>query len=453
MTTTTCDRTASRAGAPLLRALLPLAIAGAPLLLLAAGCTDDCGAPSIAVQAPASAKAGQTLALTPTLAWSSGDGCGDKADTTFALSVTGGGGSAPTQVKAGTSFDWKLGPAPIAQALQLKAAGSGAEAKTLEVVAALDAPVAATPFADVNAWMTAEGVAGSTEDLAFTPKGDAVLLGIPGGLIEVSAQGKISRRTTSGDPLVGPLGIAFDRQGQLWVADGKGEALRKVSPQGVVSTPLTADADKTALQGPNYVAIDRSDRVLLTDPCIGRLMRYDDKKGAVDARESFNPLTEGGPNGVALDPEGRWLYVLTENTALLCPKAKDKPDVQAPIAGLFRLELTDAGFGPHETVQAGIGVFGDGMAFDVEGNLYVIGDTVENFALKESFISVLRKGESALVPFVSTTGRVFANVAFGQGAYGDTSLYIALLAVPPFTKNTMRGMMKVEVGVRGLPLL
>ena len=418
-------------------------------------CADHCeGGGGIKLNLPATALAGSSLEITARYPEATG-GCGQVLGPTnnLELFVTAGGGLVPDRVSDGTPFQWQLGPAPIRQELSVHRADTGAEIKRAAIVAALDAPVAASPFADVNAWMSAEGIEGSTEDLAFSATGDAVVMGIPGGLIEVNAQGKVSRRPTSGDPLVGPLGVAFDRQGRLWVADSKGAALRRVATDGVVTTALTADDDGTDLQAPNYVAIDREDRVLLTDPCIGRLLRLDPKSGEVDARQDFDLLTEGGPNGVALDSEGRWIYLLTENTALLCADATIKPDLQAPIAGLFRIELKDGGFGPHETIAAGIGLFGDGLAFDLEGNLYVVGDRVENFALKETFIAVLRKGESQLVPFVSGSGFVIANVAFGRGGFGATTLYAALLTVPPFTKTTTRGLMKVEVGVGGLPLL
>jgi hypothetical protein len=49
--------------------------------------------------------------------------------------------------------------------------------------------------------------------------------------------------------------------------------------------------------------------------------------------------------------------------------------------------------------------------------------------------------------------RVLANLAFGEGDFGANTLYIALLAVPPFTPATARGAERIAVGIPGLLLL
>ena len=46
--------------------------------------------------------------------------------------------------------------------------------------------------------------------------------------------------------------------------------------------------------------------------------------------------------------------------------------------------------------------------------------------------------------------RVFANPVFGKGAFGETQLYLALLAVPGFTDPSARGLMRFDVGIKGL---
>jgi hypothetical protein len=48
---------------------------------------------------------------------------------------------------------------------------------------------------------------------------------------------------------------------------------------------------------------------------------------------------------------------------------------------------------------------------------------------------------------------VLANLAFGSPQFGSETLYIALLAVPPFTPANARGAERIDVGIRGLPLL
>jgi hypothetical protein len=114
--------------------------------------------------------------------------------------------------------------------------------------------------------------------------------------------------------------------------------------------------------------------------------------------------------------------------------------------------VSESGFGPRTTVLSNFGLFGDGVAIDVEGNVYVIFDKQENFALSESAIWVLPAGETTAVKFVSVPNYVLANLAFGVGDFGSTTLYISRLAVPPFTAPETRGIERIEVGIPGLPV-
>jgi DNA-binding beta-propeller fold protein YncE len=302
----------------------------------------------------------------------------------------------------------------------------------------------------VNAFLADAGITGSTEDLEFTPDGQQLLLGAPGVLIALDPAGNAQFLPISGVPLVNPLGIAFDREGNLWIADSGASALLKMSPSGEVVTALTSDGTQD-LVGPNYVAVGPDGRIYLSDPCIGELIRFDPKRGVVDAVLSFDLPTEGGPNGFAFDPTGKRLWLATENTGLLC--GHSFVGITDPIASLFAIDVDDAGFGNVETVVDDFALFGDGAAFDVEGNLYVIFDTQKDFMLEESAIWVLPAGAAQLEKLASVRGRVLANLAFAPPAFGSGELYIALLAVPPFTPATARGAERLPVGIAGLPLL
>jgi sugar lactone lactonase YvrE len=215
----------------------------------------------------------------------------------------------------------------------------------------------------------------------------------------------------------------------------------------VVTTALTDDGTQP-LVGPNYVAIDVTGRVYLSDPCLGELLRFDPVAGRVDAVLTFDLPTEGGPNGFALDADGARLYVATENTALFCRT----PDVGLTdeIAGLFSVAVGDAGFSDRQEVVTHFGLFGDGVGFDSEGNLYAIFDTQENLMLKESAVWVFPSGGAEPVKFLAVHDHVLANVAFGRGDFGNTNLYISLLAVPPFTSPEARGLERFATGIRGL---
>lgn len=358
-----------------------------------------------------------------------------------AASVSNGAGLA--------KVDWTLGPAPVKQQL-LGAVSSGAlqgVGASLEVVASLPQPYTPDTWGDVEAALDAAKIDGSTEDLAFGPDG-LLHLGLPGGLATVDASGKTTLRKLSGDAIVQALGLAFDGAGTLWVADSKGHALRKVSPAGEVTTVLTkvADAD---LAMPNDVAVDSQGRIWLTDSCGGKLLRFDPKTGQVDRTYTFDAATEGGPNGLAIGKDGR-VWMTTENIALFCGKPVP---LQAPVAALFVIRA-DNTTDPPVLVKGAMGLFGDGLTFDDQDNLYAIFDREKDLALTEStvwlFTPQAQAGKAEPVRFLSAPDRVYANCVFPPAAakgFGPTQLYLSLLAVPPFT--TARGLARFDTGIAG----
>lgn len=436
-------------------------------LLALAGCADEATSAAAVADAGGDAKVAKgtlkpQLGGPPTVAGSTGpvtmllqDLAGKPvAGASVNWQVMLGGGkvasAATVTDSAGLAkVDWTLGPAPLRQRV-LGLVGSGplqGVGAHLEVVATL--PQAYTPetWGDVEAALTAAKIDGSTEDLAFGPDG-LLHLGLPAGLATVDATGKATMRKLSGDALVQALGIAFDSAGYLWVADSKGHALRKVSPEGVVTTVLTKVGDSD-LAMPNDVAVDTQDRIWLTDSCGGKLLRYDPKTGQVDRQYSFDAAKDGGPNGLAIAADGK-VWMTTENIALFCGKSVP---LQDPVAGLYTVDPT-AVDGQAKLVKGSMGLFGDGLTFDAEGNLYAIFDREKDLALTEStvwlFTPEAQAGKAEPVRFLSAPDRVYANCVFPPPAakgFGPTKLYLALLAVPPFT--SARGLARFDAGVGG----
>lgn len=416
----------------------------------------DAGAPASCVplvltkvgSEPSSGTAGEPL-TEPLVVQVTDDGA-PRAGTEVVFAIEAGGGSveplsALTDDDGQASAVWTLGVAPVANRLS---ASIEDDSLLFETRATLDAPLVPEPFGNVNGFMTAQGIVGSTEDLAFDGS-SRLVLGVPGGLLAVDPAGTTSALALNGDPLDLPLGVAFDRRGNLWVADSLGAALRRVSPTGKVTTALTDDGAQPLI-GPNYVAIDRDGRVYLSDPCLGKLIRFDPASGVVDSVLTFDLVSQGGPNGFAFDSSGTRLFIATENTGLLCGHAF--VGLIDEIAGLFAVDVSAAGFGRLETVAPNVALFGDGVAFDAEGNLYAIFDTEMNLMLEESAVWVLPAGDTELVKFLAVSDRIFANLAFGQGDFDDGTLYIALLALPPFTSAEARGLERFDIGIPGLPV-
>ncbi|MCA9545938.1 MAG: hypothetical protein KC613_16155 [Myxococcales bacterium] len=369
---------------------------------------------------------------------------------TVTVAVTRGGGAVDqAQVVLAASghgfLQWTLGPAPVDQALTATVADDPQNTAEHRLRATLDTPWAPEAFGQVNEWLMANGLDESTEDLSF--RGDELLMGVPGGVVRVTPSGEVEALSLSGEAVTRIWGFAVAADGTLWAVDAGNSRMVAISPDGAVREALTTDGDQP-LVGPNYVMVGADGRIYLSDPCLGEIIRLDPATGET-AVHRFDLPTEGGPNGMALGPDGA-MYVATENTGLLC----NQPDItiDAEIAGVYRLDLTD--FTTRTPVVEGVALFGDGLAFDAEGNLYVVLDTQENFQLKESAVKVIPAGTTELLPFVvAGEKQLIANVAFGTDTYGATTLYMGMLHIPPFTTKASRGLTRVPVGIAGQPLL
>jgi len=424
--------------------------------VLACACGDDPAAtpdPTLTFTVeglPAGTLVGATTLAGLTLVVNDGDGA-PVGGLAVDLEVAAGGGSVTpadvvTDGEGRATFSWTVGPLPVPNVVRADAGERGAGESRVDVDTAA-ATLRPTAFGNVDAFLTDEAIEGSTEDLAFSPDGK-IVMGVPGALLSIGTDGGATRMAIGGEALGRPLGLAFDHDGRLWIADGDKDALMMLGSDDVVVKVADRDGDQ-AFVAPNDVAVGPDGTVYMSDTCTGKFLALDDD-GTVIARAVFDPKADGGPNGVVVGPDGA-LWVTTENTGLFC--AHDDIDLTASVAGLYRLPILEDGtFGAREAIATGVGVFGDGLAFDQAGNLFVIFDTIEGLALDESIVFALPKGGTALRRVFAVRERVWANLAFGRGAFGDTTLYLSLLAVPPFTSANARGLERVRVDVGGAPL-
>lgn len=328
--------------------------------------------------------------------------------------------------------------------------GCGDAASEQGFVLPVEGELTPTAVGDLDLFLTGHEVAGSTEDLAFDPRpgGRGLVMGADARLFAVGPDGTATMIETTGEALKRVLGMAFDREGRLYVADPGRKALMRVGTDGVVV--MVADRDGEELfESPNDVTVGPDGSVFLSDTCTGKFYAMS-ADGVIVDRVGLDPAVDGGPNGVVVGPDGA-LWVTTENTALFCGDAVGLVD---PLGGLYRIPVRDDGtFGPVETVARGVGVFGDGLVFDRVGNLYVIFDTVKDFALDETVVFARPRSGGELVRVLSARGKVWANLAFppatSGAAYGTTTMYLSRLAVPPFIPIETRGLDRVEFGIGG----
>jgi len=113
-----------------------------------------------------------------------------------------------------------------------------------------------------------------------------------------------------GARLGGPQGMAIDGKGILYLADGRDNAIRKIAPDGVVSTLRRKHGAFAALVG---IAVDASDNCYVTDSAHGlwKVGASGEAKRVADASVKF-----GFASGVAVDGQGN-VYVADYNACTL----------------------------------------------------------------------------------------------------------------------------------------
>jgi gluconolactonase len=166
--------------------------------------------------------------------------------------------------------------------------------------------------------------------------------------------------------LMGPGCVAVDGQGRLVWCAGQDRAVKRLEKDGT-RTVLAAQFEGKRFNGPNDVAIAADGAIYFTDSDVGLrggingpLAQMPDdvwrwKDGAVTRVVSREQLG-AEPNGIALSPDGRYLY-LSAGTMSPNPRV------------LRYLVNADGSVGPGELFTQGRGI-GDGMKTDSAGNLW-----------------------------------------------------------------------------------
>ncbi|MGH9345016.1 MAG: SMP-30/gluconolactonase/LRE family protein [Terriglobia bacterium] len=151
------------------------------------------------------------------------------------------------------------------------------------------------------------------------------------------------------------LGITLDPQENIYVCDAGRKAILKITPDGQVVALVESVAGR-GLMNPNFSVFDSRGNLYFSDSG-----EWKEVNGALYClrADGSNELFSAGPfhfaNGLALDREERFLYVVESN-----------------LDRVLRVEIRADGSAANPEVFAeGLARVPDGLAFDADGNLYV----------------------------------------------------------------------------------
>lgn len=237
---------------------------------------------------------------------------------------------------------------------------------------------------------------------AWTRDGELIVSDVPANrLIKIKPGSKPEvLRENSG----GAMGNAIDSQGRLYTCESHSHRVVRTNKKGELEV-LAAAWEGKHLNGPNDVAVRKDGNVYFTDPAFGSqqdtreldfygVYRWEDGALSIVARPA------GRPNGIALAPDGKKLYVTNS----------DERNVRV-------YDLNRKGEASNERVLiSGIEGVPNGIRTDEQGNLYVAASAVVVYSPEGQKLwdytfsdapSNLAFGEDMLSLFVTDHGAIY----------------------------------------------
>ncbi len=197
----------------------------------------------------------------------------------------------------------------------------------------------------------------------------------------------------------GAMGNTFDAEGRLYTCETHLRRVTRTDKKGKIEVLAERWQDKR-LNAPNDIVVRHDGQVYFTDPAFGN--QQDEReldfygvyhlshKGELEVIAK----PKGRPNGIAISPNGRVLYVTNS----------DERNVRA-------YDLDRNGQASNERVLvSGIDGIPDGVRVDEKGNLYVAADKIEVYTQEGKHLGSI------------TLSQTPSNCAFGDDDF--ESLYI-----------------------------
>jgi gluconolactonase len=219
-----------------------------------------------------------------------------------------------------------------------------------------------------------------------------------------------------------PAGTALLADGRLLVCDNKHKALLVIDADGITSVLAESFEDKP-LVSLNDVTVDASGNIYWTDPADSTPDKPTGSIFRLTPSGKVSRIATGlaFPNGLDVDPKGKFLYVMESQTKKVLRYAVPADDQPLGKAEIF-YDL--GGSGP------------DGCAFDAEGNLW-IADYHRPETKKGRLIAVDPNGK--LLGKIEIPAEAVTNLTFGGEKLDE--IYC--------TTGNPGGVFRIRAGVKG----
>jgi sugar lactone lactonase YvrE len=189
--------------------------------------------------------------------------------------------------------------------------------------------------------------------------------------------------------LAGPVGLVFDRHGNLYVAERDGQRVRRIDPVGRITTVAGngvegfggdgGPAVQAELDQPMAIAVDGQGNLFIADSKNNRVRRVD-PGGRITTVAGTGIAGFGGdggparaatlnePSGIAIDSEGDLLVADTKNN---CVRRIDTSGVIETIAGRKTADDRGGFAGDGGRATSALLSWPFGLAVDASGNLFI----------------------------------------------------------------------------------
>ena len=266
-----------------------------------------------------------------------------------------------------------------------------------------------------------EGVAASHDGMIYFSDITFTFLGRQAGRMEAGHiwryNPKTEKTTIFRSPSGMSNGIKFDAQGRMLVAQGAdygGRSVIRTDMSSGKSEIIAGVYEGRPFNSPNDITIDEKGRIYFSDPRYLGHEPVDQPVMAVyriDLDGSIHRIiTDAGkPNGVAISPDQKTLYVVSnDNGAVGFDRLRPGEPVHKGRMALLAYDLAEDGTAKFRKVLVDYAPEDgpDGLVVDVEGNLYVA-----ERSGKRPGIAV-RSPDGAELAFIPT--EVPTNVGFGR---------------------------------------